>query len=61
MLQVITRAESGKLVPINFDTNACSVIDGALIVYSQGGGFPLAGFAQGEWATFDIFTGSHED
>lgn len=52
MIQVVTEDASGELKPLEFDTNAVEVIDGALIVYTHGAKDFLAGFAPGQWKTF---------
>lgn len=41
--------------PIVYDTNACAVEQGSLIVFSDEQGMrALAGFAPGAWVSFDI-------
>lgn len=39
-----------------FDTNACEIIDGALVIHEERGGqfHPMSGFAPGAWITFEV-------
>lgn len=39
-----------------FDTVACEIIDGALVIHEQKSGqlLPIAGFAPGAWLTFGM-------
>lgn len=52
MIQVNTRTEKGEIVPVNFDTNAIEVQEGALIIYTYDAKDLLAGFAPGQWVTW---------
>ena len=52
MIQVNIRDEHGAIKPLDFDTNAVEVMDGALIVSSMDARDFLAGFAAGQWLTF---------
>ena len=52
MIEVQALNEDGERVGLRFDTNAIEVIHGALIVYSTDAKNFLAGFAPGEWLTF---------
>lgn len=57
MLEVVSRDENGALKPLRFETNAVEVMDGALIVYSYGGKYPIAGLAPGQWVSFQMLGG----
>lgn len=52
MIEVVTADAQGELQSLRFETNAVEVIDGALIVYTQGAKDFWAGFAPGHWHTF---------
>lgn len=52
MIEVQALNEDGERVGLQFDTNAIEVMDGALIVYTTDAKNFLAGFAPGEWLTF---------
>lgn len=47
MIQVVTQDAHGNLKPLDFDTNAVEVMDGALVVYTWGARDFWAGFAPG--------------
>ena len=52
MIQVTTRTEKGELGTVEFDTNSLEVIDGALVIYTVNAEDLLAGFAPGQWLTW---------
>ena len=52
MLQVTIRDDKGELKPLEFDAQAVEVIDGALIILTDDAKFFVAGFAPGQWVTF---------
>lgn len=52
MIQVIIPADDGAVSHVDFETNAVEVIDGALVVYTYGAKDFIAGFAPGQWLTF---------
>lgn len=53
MIQVVTQDAHGNLKPLDFDTNAVEVMDGALVVYTWGARDFWAGFAPGQWLSFE--------
>lgn len=53
MIEVVTRRESGELVSAQFDTDSVEVTNsGALIIYTYQARDYVAGFAEGQWLTF---------
>lgn len=52
MIEVVTRNSDGKLVPVEFATNAVEIIDGALVIYTEGARDFWAGFNRDQWVTF---------
>lgn len=55
MIQVISKTFPGEIKPVDFDSNAVEIIEGALIVYAQDAKDLLAGFAPGSWLGFQKF------
>lgn len=52
MIEVVTRTKDGELKPVQFRTNAIEIIDGALVVYTEGARDFWAGFNRDQWVTF---------
>lgn len=53
MIEVTTRNERGEVSAVQFDTDAVEVTQaGALIVYTFQARDYIAGFAAGQWLTF---------
>ncbi|GAB3946747.1 hypothetical protein [Corynebacterium tapiri] len=52
MIEVSALNINDELVSVKFETNAVEVIDGALIVYTEGAKNFIAGFAPGQWFSF---------
>lgn len=53
MIQVSTIDPDGNIVKVEFETNAVEIIDGALIIYTHGAREHWAGFAHGQWLTYE--------
>lgn len=52
MIEVTVFDDGQSLKTVRFQTNAVEVIDGALIVYTEGAKNFIAGFAPGQWIRF---------
>ena len=52
MIEVTVLDDGSSLRTVRFHTNAVEVIDGALIVYTEGAKNFIAGFAPGQWVRF---------
>lgn len=53
MIEVTTRDQAGEIQSVEFDTDAVEVTQsGALIVYTFQARDYIAGFAAGQWLTF---------
>lgn len=53
MIEVTTRDEKGELTAARFDTDSVEVTNsGALIIYTYQARDYIAGFAEGQWLTF---------
>lgn len=52
MIEVVTIDRDGNIQPVRFETNAVEIIDGALVIYTEGARDFWAGFSSGQWLTF---------
>lgn len=52
MIEVSALNINDEQVSVKFETNAVEIIDGALIVYTEGAKNFMAGFAPGQWLSF---------
>lgn len=52
MIEVAVLDKNGGITPVQFNTDKVEIMDGALIVLSDDARFFLAGFAPGQWLSF---------
>lgn len=53
MIQVSIVDQNGSIAKIEFETDAIEIIDGVLIIYTAGAKEHWAGFAPGQWLTYE--------
>ena len=53
---IVTAPSKDGVKEFEFPTNACEIIDGALVIHEERSGqfAPMSGFAPGAWITFEV-------